>query len=76
MVADPMRSLSITVRLTPRQAVAALRSLEMAGVTEFDVRAFRAREQVMFGLQDAGWRWDDGEECWTRPGCPSVEDRS
>lgn len=70
-----MRSLSVTVRLTPRQAVAALRALEYAGITEYESRAFRVRERVMFGLQDAGWEWDDAAEVWRLAG-HAVEDPS
>lgn len=63
---DVMRSLSVTVKMTPRQAVAAMRACELAGVTTEDRRAWRARERIMFGLQDAGWRWDENDdETWT-----------
>lgn len=62
---DVMRSRSVTVKMTPRQAVAAMRACELAGVTTEDRRAWRARERIMFGLQDAGWEWDDDNECWT-----------
>ena len=64
MVKSTMRSLSVTVRFTPRQAVAALRALEVAGAAEQD-RAYSARSRVMLGLMDAGWEWDDDNERWT-----------
>lgn len=66
---DVMRSLSVTVRMTPRQAVAAMRACEVAGATTEDPRAWRARERIMFGLQDAGWRWDEfDDETWRLSG--------
>ena len=63
-MADAMRSLSVTVKLTPRQAVAAMRALELAALTTEDKRAWRVRERVMFGLHAAGWTWDDDAESW------------
>jgi len=75
-MADSMRSYSITVIMTPRQAVAAMRACEHTAVTTGDARAFRARERIMFGLWDAGWKYDeDGDEAWHRDGCPSIPDR-
>jgi hypothetical protein len=61
---DIMRSQSVTVRLTPRQAVAAIRALEVAGAAGQD-RAYSARSRVTNGLFDAGWEWDGYNECWT-----------
>lgn len=73
---DPMRSLSITVRMTPRQAVAALRACEEAGLTGVSPRAFAARERVMFGLWDAGWKYDEeGDESW-HLGPAAIPDRA
>lgn len=73
---DVMRSLSVTVRLTPRQAVAAMRALKMAAATEYEPRAYRVRERVMFGLWDAGWVFDEyGDECWRRGKAPHTPDR-
>ena len=70
-----MRSLSITVKLTPRQAVAAMRALEVAGAEGVDGRAYRVRERVMFGLFDAGWKFDeDGTETWTHDGGAPIPD--
>lgn len=74
MTADPMRSYSVVVRMTPRQAVSAVRACEWHGLTTEDRRAFRARERIMFGLQDAGWRWDDELEAWVLPGHPGIPD--
>jgi len=77
-MSDRMRSYSITVTLTPRQAVAAMRALEYAGATEFDRRAYRVRERVMFGLWDAGWQYDEtGDESWShKDGSPHIPDRA
>ncbi len=62
---DVMRSLSVSVQMTPRQAVEAMRALEHFAVTTESGRAYSARSRVMFGLQDAGWRWDEfDDECW------------
>lgn len=72
-MSDIMRSLSITVRLTPRQAVAAVRALEVAGAAD-QPRAYSARSRVMFGLMDAGWEWDGYNECWFHDS-HSVPDR-
>ena len=66
-MADLMRSTSVTVRLTPRQAVAAIRALEVAGAAGID-RAYSARSRVMYGLFDAGWEWDGETECWAHDG--------
>jgi len=74
-MSDPMRSYSITVTMTPRQAVAAMRACELAASETEDKRTWRARERVMFGLWDAGWTFDeDGDEAWQRDGCPSIPD--
>lgn len=59
-----MRSMSIVVRMTPRQAVAAMRACELAGETTEDARAYPARHRIMCGLMDAGWTWDDDTETW------------
>ena len=73
---DRMRSLSVTVKLTPRQAVAAMRALEVAGAEDVDPRAYRVRERVMFGLWDAGWVFDEtDDEAWHHLGCPAIPDR-
>lgn len=72
---DLMRSLSVTVKMTPRQAVAAMRALEYVGAIELDKRAYRARERVMFGLWDAGWVFDEnGDESWHLTGAPRIPD--
>ena len=70
---DIMRSQSVTVRLTPRQAVAAIRALEVAGAAE-QPRAYSARSRVVNGLFDAGWEWDGENEQWTH-GAHRVADR-
>jgi hypothetical protein len=75
-MSDRMRSLSVTVKLTPRQAVAAMRALEVAGAEGIDDRAYRVRERVMFGLWDAGWTYDEtGDEAWHHDGSPAIPDR-
>lgn len=64
-----MRSHSVTVRMTPRQAVEAMRALERIGATTDNERAFTARHRIMSGLRDAGWQWDEfNDECWRLAG--------
>jgi hypothetical protein len=72
-MSDIMRSQSVTVRFTPRQAVAAMRALERAGAAGVE-RSYSARSRVMYGLFDAGWEWDGDNERWTH-GSHSVPDR-
>ncbi len=61
-----MRSRSVTVEMTPRQAVSAARGCELAGLTTGDRRAFAARHRIFAGLRDAGWEWDEDSETWRR----------
>ena len=72
-MSDIMRSQSVTVRFTPRQAVAAIRALEVAGAAE-QPRAYSARSRVTAGLFEAGWEWDGENEQWTHDS-HSVPDR-
>jgi hypothetical protein len=72
---DVMRAFSVTVKMTPRQAVAAARACELAGVTTSDRRAWMARHRIFAGLRDAGWEWDENGEAWTR-GRAAVGDPS
>ena len=57
-MADPRRTLSVTVRMTPKMAVAAERALHRAGMTEENVSLFRASHRIYCGLLDAGWEYD------------------
>lgn len=53
-----MRSYSVTVTMTPRQAVEAERALRRAAVVEESGRLFSAAHRITCGLIDAGWEWD------------------
>jgi hypothetical protein len=62
-----MRSYSVTVTMTPRQALEAMDGLHDYAVTHESSRAFTASSRIMCGLFDAGWNWDDRIKCWVAP---------
>lgn len=55
---DPRRTLSVTVRMTPKMAVAAERALHDAGFAREDPSLYRASHRIYCGLLDAGWEYD------------------
>jgi hypothetical protein len=63
---DPMRSHSVTIRMTPRQAIAALRALDYCALREegrMSSQMYGAAGNVRHGLSDAGWE-DVSREGW------------
>ena len=70
-MSDPMRSLSITVRLTPRQAVSALRVMEAAYT---DDRALSIADRIADGLRKAGWQWDGESQQWRQSPLAAIPD--
>lgn len=58
-MADIMRSKSVTVRMTPRQAAEAERALVRAAVGTESSRLFSAAAAISSGLWDAGWERDE-----------------
>lgn len=66
---DPMRSYSVTVTMTPRQAIEAVDALRWAAVTRESSRLYGASHRIACGLWDAGWdsinRGTEDEPKWT-----------
>jgi hypothetical protein len=54
-MSDPMRSYSVTVKMTPRQAIEAADALHHAAVGRGSSRLFSAAHRINCGLWDAGW---------------------
>ncbi len=50
-----MRSYSVTVTMTPRQAIEAEYLLRLAAVQKESGRGFSAGSRIASGLYDAGW---------------------
>lgn len=59
-----MQGYSVTITMTPRQAVEAERALHRYAVEHGSPRAFTAAHRIMYGLLDAGWKWAAEGESW------------
>jgi hypothetical protein len=67
---NPMRSYSVAVTMTPRQAIEAMEGLAHAARTTESGRLFAASMRIQNGLLDAGWSWDAEKRAWTLLGAP------
>ena len=68
-MSDPMRSYSVTVTMTPRQAIEAVTAIRKVAVSEGSARLYSASHRIACGLWDAGWdsinRGTEDEPQWT-----------
>lgn len=59
-----LRTHSVTITMTPRQAGEARAALCRAAWTEENGRLFAAASRITFGLWDAGWKEDSDDGRW------------
>ena len=62
-----MRTYSVTVKMTPRQAVVAMDGLHDQAAQSGNNRLYDAEHRIYVGLLDAGWSWDNRAKTWMSP---------